>query len=96
MSDWSRDAAGAAGSAESALRNGADAAKSTARGAARAVNDLASEALSRSNDAVRAGADRVGATAGMLSEQIRNQPMAAAALCVGFGLLAGILLARRR
>jgi ElaB/YqjD/DUF883 family membrane-anchored ribosome-binding protein len=96
MSDWSRDASATAGSAENALRNGADAAASTARGAAKAAGDAASQAMSKSSDAVRAGADQIGATAGMLSEQIRNQPMAAAAVALGFGFLAGMLLARRR
>jgi ElaB/YqjD/DUF883 family membrane-anchored ribosome-binding protein len=96
MSDWSRDATAAAGSAENALRNGADAAVSKARGAAKAANDMAGQALSRSSDAVRAGADQVSAGASMLSDQIRNQPLAAAALCLGFGVLAGMLLFRRR
>jgi ElaB/YqjD/DUF883 family membrane-anchored ribosome-binding protein len=96
MSDWSQESGAAAKKAENGASRGADAVRSTARGAVQAVNDVASQAYSRSGDAVKAGADQVSATASMLAEQIRSQPVAAAVTCLGLGFIVGMMLTRRR
>ncbi|HEY5378551.1 MAG TPA: hypothetical protein VIJ78_03340 [Pseudolabrys sp.] len=99
MSDWSKAADAAKAAAGNDLQDTTDIVKSSARAAAQTIKDSAGDALSRSSDLVRDGADRLasagGGAADTLARQIRNQPVTAAMVCLGVGLLAGLVIARR-